>query len=147
MALQSFNVTFIDGKGAWDVQASMSEIKEAAMDGKDTEAKVWEHQTLTIKKPSSDPSPATFDIASAARAYFDGGCRDKQGSGGYLIFAPDGSLLAAQAIYYGNAAPTNNVAECKALVDCLDAVSKLDLPTSCPGVLVNGDSKLAIAFM
>ena len=52
------------------------------------------------------------------RAYFDGGCKIKQrlGAGGYLVYRPDGTFLAAAANYYGHEGPTNNVSEAWALV-------------------------------
>ena len=56
------------------------------------------------------------------RAYFDGACQGHLGSGGCLVFNPEGRLLRAVSLYYGSEAPTNNTAEGNAMLDCVRLV-------------------------
>ena len=62
------------------------------------------------------------------------------------MYGADGVLLAAEALYYGEQAPTNNTSEAQAMVDGLHLLGRVPWGNS-EGVLVTGDSKLAIQFM
>ena len=57
------------------------------------DAPTWEHlEDIHIKKPNSEPKWEKRLSSSTHVMYFDGGCspKTKLGSGGYLLFAPDG---------------------------------------------------------
>lgn len=62
------------------------------------------------------------------------------------MYGADGVLLAAEALYYGEQAPTNNTSEAQAMVDGLHLLGRVPWGDS-EGVLVTGDSKLTIQFM
>lgn len=40
----------------------------------------------------------------AATLYFDGGCRGRQGCGGFALFTPDGELIEGIGEWYGEEA-------------------------------------------
>lgn len=70
---------------------------------------IWEHEDIDIVMPSLQHTP---DVISTAKytIEFDGGCRKKLGSGGYII--KEGKVLKAAAfLYYGANRSTNNKAE------------------------------------
>ena len=69
------------------------------------------------------------------------------GTGGALVFAPSGTLLAAGAFYYGYHADTNNTVEGRAMVDCLKMVAGIEWQREYSGVMVHGDISLIISFM
>ena len=52
--------------------------------------------------------------------------KERYGGGGFLIYAPQGQLVAAAALYYGPEGPTNNTAEARAMVNCMRACDQLD---------------------
>lgn len=49
--------------------------------------------------------------------WFDGGCKRKEVSGGFLLFGPSGMYLGGEAKFYGSEANMNNKAENRALID------------------------------
>ena len=66
----------------------------------------------------SRPKPHTVPQAVRERSvtlFFDGGCRRKEGAGGYLAFWR-GVCLGGRGVWLGAAAPTNNVAEAEAML-------------------------------
>ena len=76
--------------------------------------------------------------------YFDGGSRQREGTGGYVVWDARGMLQASVGRWYGAEAPTNNTAEVKALVEGLTFIhTTLHRFTA---LFVHGDSKLAIDF-
>ena len=88
------------------------------------------------------------DPAKCLREYFDGGCKVKLrlGSRGYLVYKPDRELLLAAAHYFGHKAPTNNVEEARALVDCITSLNKVGWGNA-EGLVITGDSRQIISFM
>ena len=68
------------------------------------------------------------------------------GSRGYLVYKQDGELLLAATHYYGREGLTNNMAEARALVDCIVALGKVRWG-DVKGLVVTGNSKLIISFM
>lgn len=81
----------------------------------------------------------------AVQLYFDGGCRGKLGSGGYLAMW-HGVCLGGEGQWFGSDAPTNNVAEARAMLAGLRWVgSELGWALTLAGkLLVMGDSHLVI---
>ena len=65
------------------------------------------------------------------------------GRGEYLLYRVDGTFLSMTAHYYGDAAPTNNIAKAKAAKDCLQAVDQIACKEA-DSLVVFGDSKLVI---
>ena len=51
----------------------------------------------------------SFSYKGKWRCFFDGGCKHKVASGGYIIFGPDGVMVKGRAMYFGKG--TNNMAE------------------------------------
>ena len=62
------------------------------------------------------------------------------------MYRPDEELLLAAAYYYGHEGPTNNVAEARALVDCIAAKKKVDWGDA-EEFIVTSDTKLNISCM
>lgn len=79
----------------------------------------WEHEDIDIVMPSLQH---TADVIQEAKytIEFDGGCRKKLGSGGYVVREGE-TLRAAVFVYYGTSRPTNNKAEMQAAVDAMEA--------------------------
>ena len=119
-----------------------------ALDKSETHTKVWEHQDTVLEKATPRELGLGVNPAKCLRAYFDRRCKVKLclGSGGYMVHRPDGKLLLAAAHYYGHEGPTNNVAEARALVDCIAALDKVGWGNA-EGLVITGDSKLIISFM
>lgn len=61
------------------------------------------------RKEAKDPPPGCWTL------YFDGGCREKRGSGGYVLFDADGNQVEAAGLWFPEEARTNNEAELAAL--------------------------------
>ena len=84
----------------------------------------------TLKCPRVDhvdvdiPMPSTAADAggltqSDCLITFDGGAASALGTGGFLVWGPNGELRAARATWYGKCVHTNNVAEAFALLEAL----------------------------
>ena len=82
------------------------------------------------------------DDTGAWCIYFDGGCsyksKEKQGAGGYVVFAPDGMLQAGRGVYLG-ASMTNNTSKSRGLVSAMECVGKLRSYAHMSHVVVHGD--------
>ena len=64
------------------------------MQVEDLKAPAWEHtEDIEIWKPNSTPQWEPEVGAALHVLYFDGGCKKRQGSGGYLLFAPYGLCI------------------------------------------------------
>ena len=101
--LTSLGCKFTTGNGSWGV---------ADLEGSSQEpADKWEHRDITLSAPSSAPTTIQRDIPNSLLVHFDGGCKSKKGSGGYVVWKPSGECVAAVHEYYGDARPTNNEAE------------------------------------
>ena len=102
-------------------------VHQEALDGDDTPTKVWTHEDGNVARAPARELGLGVDPTLCQCAYFDGGCKVKHilGAGGYLMYWPDGTLLAAAANYNGHEGPTNNVSEAWALVDCIIALDKV----------------------
>ena len=102
-------------------------MQQEALNGDDTPIKVWTHEDGNMARAPARELGLGVDPALCLCAYFDGGCKVKQrlGAGGYLVYHPDGMLLAAAANYYWHEGPTNNVSEARALVDRITALDKV----------------------
>ena len=83
--------------------------------------------------------------AAAMRLYFDGRSADKQGSGGFIAFSPEGKLLAGAAYNYGREAGTVNAAELESLKRALTWLVKQEVRA--PHVVIYGDSDLTVRFI
>ena len=69
------------------------------------------------------------------------------GTGGYAIFHPAKGCLHARAEWYGEATPSNNKAEMRALVEALTWVrGHLEAAEGVGEGVVYGDSALVISF-
>ena len=100
---------------------------QEALDGYDTPAKVCTHVDGDVARAPPHELGLGVDPALCLCVYFDGCSKVKQklGAGGYLVYQPDGTLLAAAANYYRHEGPTNNVSEARALVYCITALDKV----------------------
>ena len=72
------------------------------------------------------PPVTHLDPTLCIHEYFDGACQHHLGSGGCLLFHPDGGLLHAASIYYKAEAPTNNTAKGVAILDCLKLIDNVE---------------------
>ena len=90
-------------------------MHQEALDGDDTPTKVCTHEDGNVAQAPAREFGLGVDSALCLCAYFDGGCKVKQRlrAGGYLVYRPDGTLLAATANYYGHEGPTNIVSEAR----------------------------------
>ena len=79
--------------------------------------------------------------------HFDGGCREKLGSGGCLLLDPQGRCHAGCGWYFGRSHPTNNVAEAQAMVRGLQLVRAGNWVEHRGTLVVRGDTNLIISFM
>ena len=68
-----------------------------------------------------------INLRGAYCAFFDGHCSKNLGAGGYVVYHPEGHLVAAKAIYYGGESRTCNEAELDALAGCFEALLQLGL--------------------
>ena len=65
----------------------------------DLKAPAWEHtEDIEIRKPSSALQWEPEVGAASHVLYFDGGCKKQQGSGGYLLFTPDGLYIGGSSM-------------------------------------------------
>ncbi len=90
---------------------------------------------------------AGVDESSAIRLYFDGRSADKQGSGGFIVFAPDGQVLGGAASNYGTEAGTVNAAEMESLLRGLQWLHHNEEKLRAPYIVIYGDSDLTIKFL
>ena len=123
-------------------------IQKVALDESKTPTKVWEHRDAVLEKAPCKELGLGVDPAKCLRAYFDRGCKIKLhlGSRGYLVYKQDGELLLAATHYYGHEGLTSNMAEARALVDCIVTLGKVCWG-DVEGLVVTGNSKLIISFM
>ena len=140
------------GCGAWalgdDMAGVMPDPAEVAAPAGAPSQGLWEHRDVDIPMPTSLLDDAhSVGLQGAVVAHFDGGCRHKLGVGGYLAWAPDGTCLGGRCEYYGSAAPTNNIAEVRAMLDLLTWLEAEGHHKRASRVVVRGDSQLVIAFL
>ena len=83
--------------------------------------------------------------AAALRIYFDGRSMDKQGSGSFIAFSPEGECLGGAANNCGPEAGTVNAAELESLKRALEWLAAQEL--SVPYVVIYGDSDLTVKFL
>ena len=82
------------------------------------------------------------------KAFFDGGCQQGVGSGGFVIYDEQGKQLGGKALYFGPEASTNNLAEIKALKSLVSWLAEYSAELGpCPNIEVFGDSELVINFL
>jgi hypothetical protein len=78
------------------------------------------HQTLKLKRPAQVSIETLEEVPGGAYiVQFDGGTIKKLGVGGYLIWDPEGHLLVAQALWFGEDRTTNNECESESLLNAL----------------------------
>ena len=79
------------------------------------------------------------DDVGALCMYFDGGCSckspGKPGAGGYVVFVPQGNLLAGRGVFVGPGM-TNNTSESRGLVCAIECVDELLTRARYPHVVV-----------
>ena len=63
------------------------------------EKPVWTHQDIDLEYPSTRPE--AVDVEGAWVLHFDGGCRSGMGSGGCLLWDPDGRCHMGFGWYFG----------------------------------------------
>lgn len=94
---------------------------EAALTGDVEGVPELQHEEVKLKMPQGKKeSAAGVNEATALRVYFDGRSADRQGSGGFVAFSPEGKLLAGAAFNYGLEAGTVNAAELESLKRALE---------------------------
>jgi hypothetical protein len=78
------------------------------------------HETVKLKRPNQVSLETLEEVpGSTYILQFDGGTTKELGVGGYLVWNPGGLLIAAQAIWFGEARTTNNECELGALLEAL----------------------------
>ena len=83
----------MSGEGAWEVQRMVTRMLEETQE-EYLKAPAWEYtEDIKIWKPSSAPQWEPEVGAASHVLYFDGGYKKRQGSGGYLLFVPDGLCI------------------------------------------------------
>ena len=75
------------------------------------------HRDVVLRRPEHASTEHRVDWGT--QLYFDGGSRQREGTGGYVGWDARGTLRASVGRWYGAEAPTNNTAEVKALVEGL----------------------------
>ena len=146
--LSSYQCSFEAGQGAWNVMAALKEVAAAAPEPPETqvEQKMWEHpHDIPIKRPKKKPDWTPASKQRGWRLFFDGGCKDGLGCGGFVLFDMDGECVGGIGRWYGKQAPTQNIAEAQAMVDGLAYVGARNMGRT--KILVLGDSELVINFM
>lgn len=73
-----------------------------------------DHKSVTLTQRDSRARTRELTIPHFT-AHFDGGAAKKSGFGGLVVWDPSGRVVVARAIFFGEDAPTNNVAEMLAL--------------------------------
>ena len=85
--LQSYNIKTIDRLGTWDVAAT---VREAAVVGPDPIARcTWAHMDCTISLTRRPPPALAIVAHQAIRVHLDGGCKERLGAGGAVVFSPE----------------------------------------------------------
>jgi hypothetical protein len=84
---------------------------------------VVQHVGRELKRPTgSRKLPPALTPGTHFTFHFDGGCTNRQGTGGWVLFAPDMSVIMARAEWFADHRPTVNTAEMAALLTGLNAV-------------------------
>ena len=91
--------------------------------------------------PQQGEEGQAIEDTGAIRAYFDGTSnRKSHGACGFVIFDPQGGLLAGEGAYLGDHV-TNNVAEARGAQRCFEALDGLHaLQGTHYHVVIRGDS-------
>ena len=125
--LLSYNCSFESGDGAWVVQGRIAQ--ELATSEKDERTPAWIHEKdIPIQMPSTLPALEESSCPSTYSIFFDGGCLQYLGSGGYMVFAPNGEGIGGQGRWYGDRVVINYEAEAWAVADSPTFLDKLQLP-------------------
>lgn len=75
---------FTSGEGAWCVLDRLAAVLEDPPTGEEQgEAPVWKHHDVDLEYPTK--CMVAEDIQGAWVLHFDGGCRRKSGSGGFIL--------------------------------------------------------------
>ena len=87
-------------------------------------------------------------MEQAVILHFDGGCKKKIGSGGYIAYWQD-KCIGGEAKYYGPEEPTNNVAKARAMVESLKWLENqhYEKLQKAGQVVLRVDSQLIISFL
>ena len=76
------------------------------------EEKYWHHAAdLQIRKPPKAQAWTPDSKDRGMRLFFDGGCKNCLGTGGFLLFDAHRECMGGKGRWYGTSAPTNNIAE------------------------------------
>ena len=106
----------------------LAELKEVRgklpeEEGSRVEERFWSHtEDITIQRPPKAKGWTPECRDRGMRLFFDGGCKTREGTGGYLLFDTHGQCVGGQGRWYATSAPTNNIAEAQAMVDALHFV-------------------------
>lgn len=82
--------------------------KKVYLENPPPEKKLWEHKNITLDMPNSVPLEGAVEIKDAYIMHFDGGCSKKKGSGGFVVWSPEGKCIGGAYKYYGDKRPTCN---------------------------------------
>ena len=108
----------------------MKELKQVyceppECEGSRVEQKFWNHTAdIPIQRPTKAQAWTPESRDRGMRLFFDGGCKNREGTGGYLLFDAHGECVGGEGRWYGKSAPTNNIAEAQAMVDALEFVGQ-----------------------
>ena len=76
------------------------------------EKKYWHHAAdLQIRKPPKAQAWTPDSRDRGMHLFFDGGCKNWLGTGGFLLFDACRECVGGKGRWYGNLAPTNNIAK------------------------------------
>jgi ribonuclease HI len=111
------------------------------------ELPTFRHEDIAIRYPdTSRPLPAKVQHTPHLTAFFDGGAAKKVGTGGFIVFSPEGECIRAQASFYGEELGTNNRAEARALQELMQWLVHTRSWEKGQALVVYGDSQLVINF-
>ena len=96
------------------------------------------HVETTIEMPSKAKAGSQTRCSDRVIT-FDRGAASRRGTGGFLVWGLEPVLWRAEAIQYGDQAPTNNVTQGFALIAALEWLAIVDVASSMC-VLVLGNS-------
>ncbi len=105
VTLSSYGCTFECGVGAWGLQNEINKLgKLELVDKKVHEAhpplefKVWDNKDIVLDMPNSKPLEEEVEVTNAYVLHYDGGCTKKKGSGGFVVWDPNGRCVVVVVV-------------------------------------------------
>ena len=80
---------FTSGEGAWGFLDRLAQMLEEPPKGEERgEVPTWAHRDIILRYPTKVQDAE--DVLGAWVLHYDGGCREKLGSGGFILLDPQG---------------------------------------------------------